>query len=85
MLTRAALATACEALLSRALAPVEVALRRAGGVRASEVDDVVLVGGSTRLEAVRARLSRAFGGREVRHSVDPDTAIAVGAARSYAC
>ena len=64
---------------------MSVALGRAGGVHPSEVDDVVLVGGSSRLEAVRERLGEAFGGREVRHSVDPDTAIAVGAARSYAC
>jgi molecular chaperone DnaK (HSP70) len=64
---------------------VQIALHRAGGVHPSEIDDVVLVGGSSRLEAVRQRLSRTFGGRDVRHTVDPDTAIAVGAARSYAC
>ena len=85
VLTRAALIEACASLLDRAVAPVAEALRRAGGVAPSEVDDVVLVGGGTRLVAVRERLSDAFGGRQLHHSVDPDTAIAVGAARSYAC
>lgn len=41
VLTRAALATACASLLERALAPVELALHRAGGVHPSEIDDVV--------------------------------------------
>ena len=85
VLTRRALVEACDSLLKRAMVPVEVALARAGGVRLSEVDDVVLVGGSSRLHAIRDRLSETFGGRALTHSVNPDTAIAVGAARSYAC
>jgi molecular chaperone DnaK (HSP70) len=46
------------------------------------VDEVVLVGGSSRLPMVRARLREVFGGRELRSSVDPDLAVAIGAAAS---
>jgi molecular chaperone DnaK (HSP70) len=76
---------ASEALLSRATTPVRDALRRAGEVSPAEVDDVVLVGGGTRLLAVRERLGEVFEGRELRDGVDPALAIAIGAARSYAC
>jgi molecular chaperone DnaK (HSP70) len=41
-----------------------------------------LVGGSSRLPGVRARLRSVFGGRELRSSVDPDLAVALGAAAS---
>ena len=69
------------------------ALRDAGGVGAAEITDVVLVGGSSRLTAVRARLAAIFGderlaaarGEGELSEPDPETAVAVGAARSYAC
>ena len=88
-LTRSDLETACAALLDRAAAPVYAALRAAGGVGVKEITDVVLVGGSSRLAAVRARLAAIFGeerlAREGDTGPDPETAVAVGAARSYAC
>ena len=88
-LTRDDLETACAALLDRAAAPVYAALRAAGGVGVKEITDVVLVGGSSRLAAVRARLAAIFGeerlAREGDTGPDPETAVAVGAARSYAC
>ena len=88
-LTRDDLETACAALLDRAAAPVYAALRAAGGVGVKEITDVVLVGGSSRLAAVRARLAAIFGeerlAREGEPGPDPETAVAVGAARSYAC
>ena len=84
-LTRAALAASCASLLDRSTAPVATALRRAGGVTVDEVDDVVMVGGSSRLVAVRERVREMFGDKVVTRAADPDTAIAVGAARSYAC
>jgi molecular chaperone DnaK (HSP70) len=84
-LTRAALAASCASLLDRSTAPVATALRRAGGVTVDEVDDVVMVGGSSRLVAVRERVREMFGDKVVTRALDPDTAIAVGAARSYAC
>ncbi|KAK3910981.1 Heat shock protein 70 B2, partial [Frankliniella fusca] len=49
-------------------------------VRSSEVDEVVLVGGSTRIPKVRALLSSMFGGRVLRQSINPDEAVAYGAA-----
>ena len=88
-LTRDDLETACAALLDRAAAPVYAAPRAAGGVGVKEITDVVLVGGSSRLAAVRARLAAIFGeerlAREGEPGPDPETAVAVGAARSYAC
>ena len=88
-LTRDDLEVACAALLDRAAAPVYAALRAAGGVGVKEITDVVLVGGSSRLAAVRARLAAIFGeerlAREGEPGPDPETAVAVGAARSYAC
>ncbi len=51
----------------------------------ADIDDVVLVGGSSRLAAVRARVAAHFGGRALNVDVDPDTAIAIGAARSFGC
>ena len=90
-LTRSDLESACAALLDRAVAPVYDALRRAGGVGTAEITDVVLVGGSSRLTAVRARLAAIFGDERLAAThgessgPDPDTAVAVGAARSYAC
>jgi len=88
-LTRPDLETACAALLDRASAPVYAALRAAGGVGVAEITDVVLVGGSSRLAAVRARLAAIFGEERLARGrdagPDPETAVAVGAARSYAC
>ncbi|KAE8753099.1 hypothetical protein FOCC_FOCC000022 [Frankliniella occidentalis] len=45
-----------------------------------DIDEVVLVGGSTRIPKVRAMLSDMFGGRELRQSINPDEAVAYGAA-----
>ena len=49
------------------------------GIRASDIDDVVLVGGSTRIPLVRQKL-REFVGRDPRVEIDPDLAVAMGAA-----
>jgi len=84
-LTRDDLASSCSDLVDRAMSPVSEALHNAGDVDPDEIDDVVIVGGSSRLTVIRRRLSEAFHGRDVHHTVNPDTAIAVGAARSYAC
>jgi molecular chaperone HscA len=65
-------------LVDRTLGPVRRALRDAG-LRAGEVDGVVLVGGSTRMPAVRAAVAALFG-REPYTGIDPDQAVALGAA-----
>lgn len=81
--------SACSALLDKATAPVYAALRNAGGVGVKEITDVVMVGGSSRLKSVQTRLAAVFGEDRVKrggeNGPDPETAVAVGAARSYAC
>jgi len=65
-------------LVERTLGPVKRALRDAG-LKAAEVDGVVLVGGSTRLLQVRREVAALFG-REPYTGIDPDEAVALGAA-----
>jgi len=65
-------------LVARTLGPVKRALRDAG-LKADQVDGVVLVGGSTRMPQVRAAVAQLFG-REPYTGVDPDLAVALGAA-----
>jgi molecular chaperone DnaK len=66
------------AVLARLRAPVEQALRDAG-INASQLNEVILVGGSTRIPAV-VRMVKEMTGREPDRSVNPDEAVAVGAA-----
>jgi molecular chaperone HscC len=68
----------CEPLIQRLRSPVERALRDAT-IKASELDSVVLAGGATRMPLVRKLASRMFG-RFPQISIDPDEAIALGAA-----
>ena len=72
------LAQLCEPLLARLRLPVERALRDAT-IRAAELDEVVLAGGATRMPLVRKLVSRMFGRFPAIH-LDPDEAIALGAA-----
>nr|MBP6338812.1 Fe-S protein assembly chaperone HscA [Vitreoscilla sp.] len=65
-------------LVDRSLGPVKRALRDAG-LKAAEVDGVVLVGGSTRLLQVRRAVAKLFG-REPYTGINPDEAVALGAA-----
>jgi molecular chaperone HscA len=65
-------------LIARTLGPVKGALRDAR-LKAAEVDGVLLVGGSTRMPAVRAAVTALFG-REPYTAIDPDQAVALGAA-----
>merc|ERR1719181_1900991 len=59
--------------------PVEKVLSDAQ-VSKSQVDEVVLVGGSTRIPKVQQLLSEFFNGKELNHSINPDEAVAYGAA-----
>ncbi|MBI3098110.1 MAG: Fe-S protein assembly chaperone HscA [Planctomycetes bacterium] len=65
-------------ILDRTVRPCRMALKDAG-LESSPVDEVVLVGGSTRIPAVRAQVREIFG-REPRTSINPDEAVALGAA-----
>lgn len=72
----------CKSLFDRSLGPVDEALEMAN-VRIAEIDEIVMVGGSSRLPGVRERL-RTYFNRELRTTVDPDLAVALGAANSRA-
>ncbi|WP_253447749.1 molecular chaperone DnaK [Halomonas sp. Y3] len=76
--TRAKLESLVEDLVQRSLAPCKIALKDAG-LSASEIDDVILVGGQTRMPLVQQKAAEFFG-KEARKDVNPDEAVAVGAA-----
>ena len=77
-LTRAKLESLVEELINRTKGPCEMALKDAG-VKASEINDVILVGGQTRMPKVQEMVKSIFG-QEPRKDVNPDEAVALGAA-----
>src|SRR6056300_1889100 len=77
-LSRAKLESLVEELVNRSLEPVRIALKDAG-LSNSEIDDVILVGGQTRMPMVQAKVAEFFG-KEPRKDVNPDEAVAMGAA-----
>jgi len=77
-LTRAKLESLVESLVQRTLAPLKQALADAG-LEPSEVDEVVLVGGSTRMPRVQQVVKEYFG-KEPHKGVNPDEVVAIGAA-----
>ncbi|MEN9764047.1 MAG: molecular chaperone DnaK [Pseudomonadota bacterium] len=77
-ITRAKLESLVEDLVSRTIEPCKTALKDAG-VSASQIDDVILVGGMSRMPKVQEAV-KAFFGKEPRKDVNPDEAVAVGAA-----
>jgi len=77
-LTRAKLEALVEGLVERTIAPLKTALNDAK-LKASDVDEVILVGGQTRMPLVQEKV-KAFFGKESRKDVNPDEAVAVGAA-----
>jgi len=77
-LTRAKLESLVEDLIERSIEPCKLALKDAG-LSANEVDDVILVGGQTRMPKVQEKVKEFFG-REPRKDVNPDEAVALGAA-----
>ena len=76
--TRAKLESLVEDLVKRSMDPVKVALEDAG-LKVSEVNDVILVGGQTRMPMVQKTVAEFFG-KEPRKDVNPDEAVAMGAA-----
>jgi molecular chaperone DnaK len=77
-LSRAKLESLVEDLVARSLEPLKMALKDAD-LSTSEIDDVILVGGQTRMPLVQAKVAEFFG-KEPRKDVNPDEAVAVGAA-----
>ncbi|WP_374089324.1 molecular chaperone DnaK [Methylomicrobium lacus] len=77
-LTRAKLESLVEDLILKTKSPCEIALKDAG-LKASEIDDVILVGGQTRMPKVQEMVKTIFG-KEPRKDVNPDEAVALGAA-----
>ena len=77
-LTRAKLESLVEDLVSRTIEPCKIALKDAG-LQASDVQEIILVGGQTRMPKVQETV-KSFFGREPRKDVNPDEAVAVGAA-----
>jgi molecular chaperone DnaK len=77
-LTRAKLESLVEDLIARTVDPCKIALKDAG-LSQSDISDVILVGGQTRMPKVQTMVEEIFG-REPRRDVNPDEAVAVGAA-----
>ncbi len=78
-LTRSRFEQMCEDIFQRSVGPVKQALRDAG-VEPSKIDEVVLVGGSTRIPRVQQIVKDLFNGKEPHKGVNPDEVVAVGAA-----
>jgi molecular chaperone DnaK len=78
-LTRSKFEQITEDLLNRVKGPFEQALKDAG-MNASQIDEVVLVGGSTRMPMVQELVRKLTGGKEPHKGVNPDEVVAIGAA-----
>ena len=77
-ITRAKLEALVEELIERTLVPCRTAITDAG-IKVSEIDDIILVGGMTRMPKVQEKVQEFFG-KEPRKDVNPDEAVAAGAA-----
>jgi L1 cell adhesion molecule like protein len=78
-LTRAKFENLCNDIFQRTMAPVEQVLKDSK-LSKSEIDEIVLVGGSTRIPKIQELLSSFFNGKELNKSINPDEAVAYGAA-----
>jgi L1 cell adhesion molecule like protein len=79
VMTRAKFEQLCDALFRRTVAPLDGLLRDAK-MSKGEIDEIVMVGGSTRVPRIRQLVSEYFGGKKLNDSVNPDEAVAYGAA-----
>ncbi len=77
-ITRAKLESLVEELIAKTVDPVRIAMKDAG-VKVSDIDDIILVGGMTRMPKVQEAVKEFFG-KDPRKDVNPDEAVAVGAA-----
>lgn len=78
-ITRREFEASAGALFDRAIEPVKRVLEYAS-MRPEEIDEIVMVGGSSRIPKIRESISAFFGGMALRTSIDPDLAVAIGAA-----
>ena len=78
-LSRAKLEDLVADLVDRTRGPVEAALKDAG-LKPTDIDEVILVGGQTRMPAVVEAVKKMFGGKEPHKGVNPDEVVAIGAA-----
>lgn len=78
-ITRAKFESLCDSLFKATMAPVEQVLRDSK-MSKSQIDDIVLVGGSTRIPKIQQLLSEFFNGKELCKSINPDECVAYGAA-----
>lgn len=78
-ITRAKFEQMCDHLFKKCISPVEQVMRDSKYAK-SDVDDIVLVGGSSRIPRVQQLLREYFGGKELSQSINPDEAVAYGAA-----
>jgi L1 cell adhesion molecule like protein len=78
-ISRAKFESLCSNLFKKCLDPVDRVLKDAG-ISKSNVNEVVLVGGSTRIPKIQSLLSDYFNGKALNHSINPDEAVAYGAA-----
>merc|ERR1712127_1092710 len=78
-LTRAKFEELCNDLFKNTLKPVDTVLSD-GGLKKSEIDEIVLVGGSTRIPKVQQLIKDFFNGKEPNRGINPDEAVAYGAA-----
>ena len=79
ILTRAKFENLCDDLFRKAMAPVEQVIRDSK-ISKSEIHEIVLVGGSTRIPKIQQLLSEFFNGKELCKSINPDECVAYGAA-----
>ncbi len=79
IITRAKFEQMCDAAFRRTVAPLDGLLRDAK-MSKGDIDEIVMVGGSTRIPRIRQLVSEYFGGKKLNDSVNPDEAVAYGAA-----
>ena len=79
VLSRAKFESMCMDLFKKCMTPVETVIKDSN-MSKSTIDDIVLVGGSTRVPKIQEMLSDYFGGKELCQSINPDEAVAYGAA-----
>jgi len=82
-ITRAKFEALVDDLIEKTLEPCRIALKDAG-LKVSDIDDVILVGGQTRMPKVQQKVKEFFG-KEPRRDVNPDEAVAIGAPFRRAC